>query len=440
MGYRNEAQTYYEMSNSPDIVNEIVRKKAWGFTKDDAPFVSFLEQLPELEPIQSKKLNFAIGNYYQTSATLGATFNSMTASTITFASDYDFFLEGDILRLFDTGDNIDTTIRITSRITAAQYNCVVLNTNDTGGGTAMAIADTLINVLNSSVNIHGDARQFLNKKGEIGSNWMQRSRDTVGKSDFSGEDVIIDDSMEGLVRMGWRFFAEKDELKLLTQNFALGGQSTSDEFLISGGLPYFYNPAQIAYSVSATTGVRTAAAENFTGVNKVVSGTEFTMSDLRNWMCDLTEYGTKDKLFIVNDDTYKMVYDLVEKNVGIQRTDLRSLDLGLADAWEVNTLSLGFGRAHLLRSKALNNVRMVIKDADSPDTLYSNGEYMICAVDPYHVGRRAYVDRNNNVRRTDMTSVERINNGSIDKMEFDGMTGLEINEPRSGGYFSITNS
>jgi formylglycine-generating enzyme required for sulfatase activity len=83
---------------------------------------------------------------------------------------------------------------------------------------------------------------------------------------------------------------------------------TSDEFMMSGGLPFFYNPANVAHTDAA--GYRTTSADGFNGVNKVVSGTEFTLSDLRNWMCDLTAYGTKNKLFITNDDSYKMIYDL----------------------------------------------------------------------------------------------------------------------------------
>jgi hypothetical protein len=105
----------------------------------------------------------------------------------------------------------------------------------------------------------------------------------------------------------------------------------------------------------------------------------------------------------------------------------------------VNTMSLGFGKAHLMRSKALNDVRMLIKDSTTPGTT-SNGQHMIIAVDPAHIGKRAYIDKNGKTKNADMSEIARINNGSIDKTEFDGMGGLEVNEPRSGGFFSITNA
>jgi len=434
---RNTPQTFYDQNTDPNILNEIIRKKAWGFTKDEAPFVSFIESLPALEAVKSKKLGYAIGDYFSTKATLGATFNSMTATSITFAASYDFFFEGDIIRLYDTVTDFTAIIRLGTRISAAKYNCTVLTTSDTGAGTAMLVAaTTFINVLNSSVNIHGDARPYNNKKGNIGRNWMQRSRDTVGDSDFAGEDFLIDNSKASLIQRAWKYYAKKEELKLLTQDFAFGGIDTSDEFMMSGGLPFFYNPANVAHTDVA--GFRSTSADGFNGVNKVVSGTEFTLSDLRNWMCDLTAYGTKNKLFITNDDSYKMIYDLAEKSIGIERTDLRDLDIGLADVNMVNTLSLGFGKAHLMRSKALNDVRMLIKDSTTPGTT-SNGQYMIIAVDPAHIGKRAYIDKNGKTKNADMSEIARINHGSIDKTEFDGMGGLEVNEPRSGGFFSITN-
>lgn len=430
---RNDALTFYDLSTSPDIVRKIVQKRAWDDTKDKSPLFSFLELLPDAGGRQSKRLMFGIGNYFGTSFSLAANFTSNTSASIQFNTGADHLYQGDIVNLYHTTDDEYCQIRIDERLAANQYSFTVIDTDN--GATTYVAANTLCKFASSSVNLHGDARPFLNKKGELGTNWVQRMRDTIGKSDYSSEDTVIEDSTEHLVRMAHEYFAEKMSIMYYTNRVSLGSRDTSDEYLMGGGLPYFYNPHDATYALSS--GKQTMANANFSGVNKVVNGSEFSLRNLIDWMCDLTFYGGKEKFFLCSDFMLKMMIDLVRSTIGIQRTDLSSINLNLPYSWDVQTASLIFGNAHFLRDTSLNSIPMLIKD-DTDNTIISDPLKYIVAVDPKHIKRVPYINRQGKVCVPGMSEVARINNSSIDKMEFDATVGLEIDEPRSGGYFGIS--
>ena len=130
------------------------------------------------------------------------------------------------------------------------------------------------------------------------------------------------------------------------------------------------------------------------------------------------------------------VHDLIRSNVALTRTDLRSLSLDLPYVWEANTVNLGFGNAHLVRDTTMNDAFVHIKDDVNASLIATPGKHMV-ALDPKFIKLRPFKNAAGRVMNMQMTSIQRINNGSVDKMEFDGMVGLEISEPRACGYFGL---
>lgn len=437
---RNAPLSYYDMSTSPDIIIQQAEKRAWDDTKDEAPLVALLNLLPKGTPSIAKKLNFGIGNYYTDSLTLsGAIANLNAVSEITFGTGGDFLFAGDIVHIYEAGGgNMHNYayIRIVARITTNKYRFEIVQVSTTGT-LAFSVANAVVKLSSSAVGIHGDAREYLNKKGDIGVNWAQRSRDTVGKSDFEGEQTLLDNSMTNLVRMGWKFYAQKWSRALHTNLVARGGANENDEWMMTGGIPYFLNPGDLTFA--DTAGKRTAAHATFQGVNKVVESASLSYNDLIVWMKDLTLYGGKDKIVLLPDDMYQLFYDLIRSNVALTRTDLRSLSLDLPYVWEAQSVNMGFGNLHLVRDKTMNDAYIKIADDTTTSRFATPGKHMV-ALDPKFLRLRPYKNDAGKVMDMHMSGIQRVNNGSVDKMEFDGMVGLEITEPRACGYFGLKTS
>ena len=433
---RNAPLSYYDLSTSPDIIIQQAEQRAWDHTKDKAPLVALLNMLPKGSPSTAKKLNFGIGNYFTDILTLSAEIVDITAVTeITFAPGNDYLIDGDVVHIYQgvtTGSaaiHNYAFIRILSRVSANKYRFSIVVNNGVRFGTTATVR-----ISTSAVPIHGDARQYLNKKGDTGVNWMQRSRDTVGKSDFEGEETLIDDSLETLVRSGFDFYAQKWSRALHTNIVGRGGVNESDEWMMTGGIPFFLNPHDNVSDPSS--GVYYSSNKAFAGQNKVVASSALSFNDLIKWMRKLTEYGGKDKIILLPDDMYELWYDLIRANVALTRTDLRSLSLDLPYVWEANTVNLGFGNAHLVRDKTMNDAFVHIKDDDTNTVIATPGKHMV-ALDPKFLKLRPYQNKAEKIMNMHMSGIQRINNGSVDKMEFDGMVGLEITEPRACGYFGL---
>jgi len=436
VGVRNAPLSYYDLSTSPDIVIQQAEQRAWDYTKDKAPLVALLNMLPKAGPWGSKKLNFGIGDYFTDVLTLSGAIADITATTeITFAAGNDFLMDGDIVHIYQGVTTGGATIhnyafiRILARISANKYRFEIVVNNGVRFQTTATVR-----ISTSAVPIHGDARQYLNKKGDVGVNWMQRSRDTVGKSDFENEMTLIDSSLETLVRSGFDFYAQKWSRALHTNVVGRGGKNESDEWGMTGGIPFFLNPGDV--STAPTNGIYYSSNSSYAGQNKVVNASSLSFNDLIKWMRKLTEYGGKDKIILLPDDMYELWYDLIRSNVALTRTDLRSLSLDLPYVWEANSVNLGFGNAHLVRDTTMNDAFVHIKDDVNAALIATPGKHMV-ALDPKFIKLRPFKNAAGRVMNMQMTSIQRINNGSVDKMEFDGMVGLEISEPRACGYFGL---
>jgi len=433
---RNAPLSYYDLNTSPDIIVQQSYMKMWDVTKDEAPFVALLNMLPAHPGRNTKKMNFAVGDYFQQALTLSAAVVPNTDTDITFTSTGDFLYEGDLVYLFLTASKLYSLIRIGSRISAGRYYFTVMATND-AGTTSFTTAGTTCKLSSSSVSWHGDARPFNDKKGDVAYNWAQRMRDTVGKSDYDEINTLVDNTMQGLTRRGWKFFNKKLETALLTNMIARGGVNETGEFGITGGLPYFLNPHDAIYSDDA--GIRTVGHETIQGQNKVVKASTFTFADIRNWMRYLTEYGGKDKIAIVPDNMYEMFYSLIESNVSVTRTDLKLIAPELPYAWEVNRANFGFGNLFLLRDKSLNDTPMVVKD-DTDNTIIADVDKWFVAVDKDYIGMAPYINAKGKSGAPHISSIDRINNDSVEKVEFEAAFSLEVTEPRAMGYFGLDTS
>lgn len=428
----NDTLNRYTLGTSPNIIIEQSVKQAWDDTKDHNSLLSFIHMISgkqKFGPKKAKKLHFGIGDYFSTSAALSVAF-AHNATQITLTENR--FFTGDVLRLWDTtapNANKYALIRLGSQVgDTPKFNCTVLQTNSTG---TFATATTQVIVLHSAVSNDGKARPYLNKKGDLGLNWMQRGRDTVGmgKAEQS-EDFIIDHSMETLVQKAWRFYILKKNLALYFNSVARGGVNETNEWQLSGGLPYFFNPTSAAFSESG--GIRNKAAESFGGVNKVISGTNFTYSGLRQWFYDMTLYGSKNKVVTMPYATYDRFIELLKNNVQVTDKDLKMLVPSMPSPWLVPTVELGGAMVHIMVDRSIDGSYMPItvgSDTADPD------KWMV-AIDPEHI---AYVPliMKDKVMTPHLAYIDSIENDSVETAEYDSFDGLVIDEPRSGGYCGL---
>ena len=432
----NTPYTYYDLSNDPNIISQDAELKLWGNTKDKSPLTALLANLPKGKPQRLKRINFAIGDYFPKTLTLSAAVNPSTASQITFTSTGDFLFKGDVLYLFhNTVTDNWAQIRILGKDSGTTYNFELISTS---GSASFTTALTSVLIVSSAVGIHNDAREYLNKKGDIGWNWAQRSRDTVGKSDFEDDNTFIENGLAHLIQLGYEFYGEKRELAYFTNMAAKGGANENDEWNLAGGLPYFLDPHGVTFG--DTAGIRNRACENddFVGQNLVVDGTTFTYKNLREWGYKLGDFGKKNKMLFAGDTMYELMYQLLEDNVGIQNVNYQDIMPAFPVNWVVQKAQVGPCTFFLVRDTAINGMPMMVKNNVTADVLTADPNKWMVALDMLHVRETPYVNNKGVIKNPTMREIDRINNGSVDKMEFDSMGCLTIDEPRSCGYFGIT--
>lgn len=443
----NDTISRYSYANSPDIIIEQATRRLWGMSKDEAGLVSTLNLLQArgkfgFNSHASKKVNFAIGEYPTENLTLAASFTSASDSSIRVTTDRLF--SGDVLVL---RENISSTeewavVKITSTAGAPNYtySCTVIS-HSTGVFTTSA----RVELSASAVDYDGPARSFLNIKGDVGHNYMQRSRDTVGKGLLERTELTLaENSLEHVVTLAMKSYLKKIDKQIHQSPVAFQTGSSATDYGYAGGLSYFFNPHDATYSDSS--GVRTLAAydavnNGYVGVNKVVSGTTIDTSDLRRWMSDLTKYGSKEKFVALSPLMMQLVYDSLENTVGF-RADTPAPNIFLpefAHAFNMPSYETGFGRIYFVVDRSMTGMRQhIIDDGDGSTT--ANGLYWMVAIDPMHTGMVYLNAEGGGTMTPKIKMVEKERNNSIEEIEIDSAWSLIIDDPRTGGYFGITNS
>lgn len=424
----------YGLSTDPNIIVEQCVKKAWDDTRDKNPFMSILHMMErkgtKYGPRKSKKIVFGIGDYFKTAATLAAAM-AYNATTITLT--YDRFFAGDMFYLYDTATGKYANVRLTGQVAGAKYNCVVTSTSATSG--SFATATTTVKVLHSSVPNDGKARSPLSAKGNVGLNWMQRGRDTVGMGQAEqSEEFIIDHSIEGLTRKGFEFYAEKKNLSAYLMFNAKGNADVDSNYenQLAGGLPYFYNPHGATFAEAS--GYRNLACSDseFVGTNKVISGSTFDYANMRKWLYDMTKNGSKDKIVMLGGDTFLELVSVLSDSVAVYQKDLKMLIPSMPSPWVIPMMDFGVARVWFVLDRSIDGLYTPI----TVSGVTADSSKWMVAVDPMHLGYVPLVMKGK-VMTPHISNIAAVDNDSFERVEFDSFDTLIIDEPRSGGYLGL---
>lgn len=427
----------YSLTTSPDIVMPNVVKTAWDDTREEASLIAFanmVEGKGKFGARKSKKVSFAVGDYFQPEATLLSAITEV-ATEITFTEDR--FFEGDVVYMYDSTAKKYLYGRVKTKLGTARFEFEVLSTN--GSSTTFAAATTTIKLLNSSVPNDGKARPFLNKKGDLGWNYMQRGRDTVGVGQAeTAEDFIIEHNLESLVRKAFRYYAKKKNLALFFNMIAKAGKNETYDNQIAGGIPYFLNPHDAAYSDgTSSTGIRTLSCSDttFTGYNRVHSGTNWSYQTIREWLAQLVKFGGKDKICTLSMSNFLMLVNLLEAQVTVTDKNLQNLVPSMPSPWNMPMADFGVGRLWFMVDRSIDGAYMAIKD-DVNASLVATPDKWMLAIDPNHIGSAPLI-MNGKVMSSHIAPIDATDNDSIDRVEFDSFDTIVIDEPRACGYLGL---
>jgi len=423
--------------NTNSLSNDIQRQSintAWDSIRDHATTAVTLEKISQGSISDSKMIEFALGDYLAETATLGAAFNS-GGSSITLTEQR--YFTGDML-WFQESSTTYALVRLTNDGNGSGvYSCTVLD------GDGELSSGTVGQMAAPGVDLHGEARDFLNVTGDLGKQYFQRMRETIGKSYFeTAEHFLVDNSLDGLVRKAFRSFYRKLNHSLFTNTVASGRRATGTDFQIFGGFPYFFNSKNATFSEA--NGIRTLAANGYYGKNKVDTGTTLDFMNILNWVEELVEYGNKDKFVTLSPAMYIKFLQAVKSEITVMNSSFAQFVPSFANAWEVPVADFGFGRLHLFVDRGLTGMKQIVTDGSNT----ANSLDWMVAYDPEYTRMETLNITGNQYTSADETGVQEVrirpvtntNNPTLKKIEFDGTKALVINDPRTGGYYGITGS
>lgn len=419
----------YALGTDPNIIQEQSLFAAWGENKDEAALVATLNMLQGMgkfgRSIKTKSPVWAIGDYPEERATLGATF-AFDATTIQLTEKR--FFENDMLYIHDGTDYALVRLGAFSSGTYI-YNATIVETTKTSG--SFATTSTVF-VNSPAVTYDDEARKFLNVKPNLIGNQMQRMRDTVGAGQLERSEVFLaDHSLQRLVKLGFKSFAKKMNNAIhfnMTKDAPASG--TAEDYGIFGGLPYFLNPHGATGSV---------ANDNVKGINKVFSGTSIDYADLIDWSQELTQKGMKDKLIFLSPFMMTKMLRALEGKVSLERRDYMGVNLGYERVWNDPVAEMAFGSFKFIVDRGLAGGRLTVKDKDTPATIADSLHWMV-AIDPSDIGL-IYLDAEGMGTMTpQIRNVLKERNNSVEEIEFDSAMTLAVGDPELHGYFGITNA
>jgi len=430
----------YDLSTSPDILERQTFSKKWAHLKNHARNIASLRMIENSSRIgatQTAKIEWGIGDPFSESETLVANL-AYNATTIDLT--YGHHQAQDMFFVYDPAIPAWAVVRLGTLVGTVgggyRYNCSILKyitTTPTFSYTTSVVVKTA-----AAVKFADQAREYLNAKGDIGQNIIQRSRTTYGKSIIEQSvPSLIDNTLEHLVLLGYEHEARKLNKALFTNTVAIGlGSSTQAgyDYGVMGGFPYFFNPHDATFSDS--NGVRTAACDGYYGVNRVfaTSGGAITYDALLEWAEELSEVGGDDRFLVMSPYMYRKLLTALQNQIVIEREDYSQVVPTFADAWVMNKIDLGFLRFWLIVDRGISGIPMLVKDDENASVVADPYNWMV-AHDPSLTHFLPQKTKDGVVHDMRTVSVETTNNDDIEKIEIEYAYSLGIIDPRSGGFF-----
>ncbi len=436
IGY-NSVINQSTLLTSPSIIQDQSIQVMWGLLKDEASLTRLLTMMSGRGKlggsIGTKTPLWGIGDYISETGTLGASFNSSSATTIQLTEQK--FVEDDIIHLGENNSGTEewAIVRINSFASGSYiYNCTVLDHS-----TFTFTTSANVTVLSSGVPYDGEARKFLNVHPTMAQNQMQRTRDTVGVGQWEeSEKYLADHSLEHQIALGFKA-VQKKKNKSLYLNYIATSASSGSDYGVAGGLPYFFNPHDATFDDSS--GIRNLCVSGATGHNQVDSGTEIDLDNLAEWGEKLTRKGGKEKVLNMSPLMFRKFMTQLRNEVTIQRPSFMEYNLGFGSAWDMHALDLGFVTFYLNCDRGAQAIPSLVIDDDDESTQADRLHWMV-AIDPDHTGLINYEVKGKGSQSLQINPVSKTRNNSIQEVEMDSTWTLAIDDPETGGYYGITNN
>lgn len=441
--------TLYDLHTSPDIIQKQSLGKKWGHLKNHARSVASLRMLNSRSrmPAQdASEIHWAVGDPFSETEALKVDF-VYTDSTIVLTNDY--HQSQDVFYLFGNTAGSGSTkakalVRLGTKVgataTGYRYNVEVLaydGTTPTFPYSATVNTAVVVKVM-AAVKYADQAREYLNAKGDLAKNIMQRSRTTYGKSLVEqSQPSLVDTTLEHLTMLGYEHEARKLNKALFTNDVAIGlGSSTQkgNDYGLAGFFPYHFNPHKATFADSA--GVRTAAADGYYGINRVFSTTGGAISydDILTWLSELAEYGGPNRMVFLSPYMYRKMMTALQNRVAITVSDYAQVAPTFADVWNLPVAQFGFMNLWFVVDQGLTGVPQTLKDDDDP-TLIADANNWMVAFDPEQTFMTPQRTKDGVTHEMRVIEVSTTNNDDIDKIEIESIYSFGITDPRTGGYF-----
>jgi hypothetical protein len=463
--YRQEAgMTYYDQSVTADIIERLVMNRKWGMIKNYAPTLAAMRMLTgkmsKPHPM-NKKLEFPYGNYNivddslatalvfgGTSAFLASDYSSGGSAARIHFNKTDIHIPMDIVRVNHATTSSYVTVRLGDKISAGVYNIdSIVDTNLSDSSETFAADNAKTQTLMSSVNFGKGKRESLNMNPTMLFNYFQTHRETLGKTfeELSGSTLADTDLMD-LAMKHIRELAKKFNLTINFQQYCALVAGSDGEYGIFGGFPHMFNPAQVGDSndlSGAGKVYRYSKIQNVDayGTNRVDDGSTFDPENFLEWSRQLAEFGSKDKLIFLSTKTMSKVRKAFADEVTLERGVYGAMDPGYANMFDMPSVNLDC-RLHFLPDYCLDGTRMLVKDSTTAATNASNLQDWMVAVDPEYTSLVPGIIKNVGVDDLGMKPLpyDDVNAVRQEEMEVTGTFTLRCEDPRTGGYYSITGS
>jgi len=366
-----------------------------------------------------------------------------SGSSVVYFTNPSKHVPADVVRI-DNGNDDWVLIRLGESVGGSGFIIDSIIDTNLAASDTFTTADSTCKTTLASVPFGSGKRKALNYLPVTLFNFFQTHRDTLAKTwEEMSVSSLADTSLETLGMKSVIQTARKLNYSIHSQYNSLRVASSSGEFAVFGGLPHFFDPAirTFAETTGSTERYNKLKSADSYGINTVGSGTAVTLSMLETHAKRQGQYGSKDKTAFVSPDFFSKVKEAVYGDVSLERSVYGSVNPEYVDPWSVPYMDLGYCKYSFVVDYDLNTLPMLVKDSVSTSTTNATdtSNWMV-TVDPDHTKLIPAIIDNVGVDTLGIRPLPKDDINSVRKseMESTGTYTLQIDDPRTGGYFGIT--
>lgn len=461
---------YNALRTAPDMVIEnYIAENLFFRTRNRYPFFSFAEMISrqgsQNYTIDSKKVNWFIGDEEPTTFTLGAAFSYAADTTVTLSADYGSFVIGTLLMIRNVdgaGINHTAIVRVTGSPTLVatlwRYPIEkITSVNDSTLAYEVPAGTYLTTTTSCYVMSHfapwdGEAGEYIQRRPQSIFNYLQRSRECVGEGKWQmSENFYTDVRIMRQAQDKMYNMLTKLDKQLLLNQFRVGpsgyGTATaitnSLEGAVCAGLPFYLSPSADPTAAMVTAG--TAAYAGLRGQIHAIAAAALTYDKLNYFGDKVTAFGSSDlKICVASPANITRVKAALNGITGLRIYTEKFMFPGTNSIWEMDAVQLDSMRLAFLPDHNLDDVPLSVVGTD-PETgaavnnlgaADSHVKWMYF-IDPKHIGLAYLNVANEGVSRIRMFDVAAVNRSSVIRKEIEVGMSLVITEPRAHGVLAL---